>query len=203
MRRQRAAEKPNYELVQMMKLKWNRLREKHLPAAERIAIIDEIMDHVRGKMQEVAAKHDSTRVIQCILQYGNKEHREQVLAEILPKVVEFSKQPYAHFLVLKMATYCTTSKEKEQLFGALQGSMNELAAHVIGCRVIESVLQLFPPRLVKQLKAEFYGREYLMLLEEIPSSLQDVIKARPDRASKVSPPRRMPTVAYSQCSNSV
>lgn len=52
-------------------------------------------------------------------------------------------------------------------------------------QVIESVLQLFPPRLIKQLKAEFYGREYLLLLEEIPSSLQDVIKARPDRATKV------------------
>ena len=133
--RHRAAEKPHYELVQLMKTKWNRLRERHLPAVERVAIIEEILGHVRGKIQDVAAKHDSTRVIQCILQYGNKEQREQVLTEVISKVVEFSKQPYAHFLVLKMVTYCTSSKEKEQIFEALQGSMNELAAHVIGCRV--------------------------------------------------------------------
>ena len=74
--------------VQAMKLKWNKLRERNLPAEERVAIIEEILPQVRGKIQEVAAKHDSTRVIQCILQYGNKQQREIVLAEALPKLVE-------------------------------------------------------------------------------------------------------------------
>ena len=49
-----------------------------------------------------------------------------------------------------------------------------LGAHVIGARTVESILQLYPVKLTRNLKAEFYGKKFVLLAPETPRNLRQV-----------------------------
>jgi hypothetical protein len=81
-----------------------------------------------------------------------------MLSEISAKVLELSKTPYGHFTILKAISYCTAAEDQKIVTKALLGHFVSLGTNVIGARIVESVLHLYPAKLTKDLKAEFYGK---------------------------------------------
>jgi hypothetical protein len=59
---------------------------------------------------------------------------------------------------MKAITYCTSADEQKRIASALSGHFVSLGSHVIGARTVESILQLYPPKLTRALRAEFYGK---------------------------------------------
>ena len=109
-------------------------------------------------MIKVTLRHDVSRIVQAILQFGTPLQRKIVLTELLGKLVEICKAPYGHFTVLKAITYCNSFEEQKSIAVALTGHFVSLGTNVIGARTVESILQLFPVKLTRNLKAEFYGK---------------------------------------------
>ena len=72
--------------------------------------------------------------------------------------LQIAKTPYGHFAVLKAASYCTSASDQTLVHNALRGHFVSLGTNVIGARCCESVMQLFPKKLTRGLKAEFYGK---------------------------------------------
>ena len=50
-------------------------------------------------------RHDSGRVIQCCLKYGNRSQRAVINTELADVSVDLMKQMYSKFLVIKMLKY--------------------------------------------------------------------------------------------------
>ena len=50
------------------------------------------------KLVQITLRHDVSRIVQCIIQYGKPEQRTAILAEFVGKIVEMSKTPYGHFV---------------------------------------------------------------------------------------------------------
>ena len=104
LRRQRAQTKPYFDAVTASKVLWNELREKKCPEARRSALVAELHGALQGKYSEVALKHDASRLVQAVIQYGNEEQRLQLFDEISGSAsfVEICRSPYAHYCVVKL-----------------------------------------------------------------------------------------------------
>ena len=88
LRQERQAKKPNFSLVESMKEFWNAARVKTLSREDRDALIDGMMKSVSGRILQVTLRHDASRAVQCILQFGSEKQRKQILEEMSPKLYE-------------------------------------------------------------------------------------------------------------------
>ena len=53
-------------------------------------------------LYQVTLRHDASRIVESILQFGTEKQREKILTEIANKLFEIAKTPYGHFVVLKV-----------------------------------------------------------------------------------------------------
>ena len=185
LKQQRAAAKPNFALVEELKTSWNVVRNRSTPDDKRKDLIDKMFKQMTGHVLQVTLRHDASRMTQCILQYGTEEQRSIILGELSTKTVEIAKTPYGHFTILKAISYCTGAAEQRKLCSSLKGHFVALGTNVIGARTCESLLVMYPSRLTKDLRAEFYGTKFTILLSEVPRNLGDLLLQSTE--SKVEP----------------
>lgn len=62
-------------------------------------------EQVKGHVKAMTFAHDTARVLQCLLQYGNELHRNTIINELKDDLVELAKSKYGRFLVIKMLKY--------------------------------------------------------------------------------------------------
>jgi pumilio homology domain family member 6 len=80
---ERKAAKPNADSIARSKKIWERLRRKsHVPKEERKELVAELFGIITGRVKDFVFKHDSVRIIQTALKYGNLEQRRQVAREL-------------------------------------------------------------------------------------------------------------------------
>lgn len=174
LKQQRASAKPNFELVNNMKSSWNKVRDRSTSEEERVSLINQMMKQIKGNVLQVTLRHDASRMTQCILQYGTEEQRTQVLGELLDKAAEIAKTPYGHFTILKAISYCTGLAHQKKISGSMKGHFVALGTNVVGARIVESLLVIYPSKVSRSLKAEFYGK-FTILLAEPPRNLQELL----------------------------
>eukprot|EP01041_Mallomonas_annulata_P002566 gene2567-5009_t len=184
-KKERQATKPNFKLVENLKLSWNQARLKVITPKERSLVIQNMVKQITGHVLQVTLRHDASRAVQSILQFGNPEERKKVFEELLTNIIDICKTPYGHFAVLKAISYCTESHEQKKLVTALSNRFVSLAGHSIGARTVESILTLLPPKLTKPLRAEFYGKKFTLLLDEIPKDLSTLLEKMPSKRSSI------------------
>jgi pumilio family protein 6 len=165
------------ELVGNLKNDWNKVRIRSINSADRNKLIDKLLSSIRGHVLQVTLRHDVSRIVQCILQFGNDAQRSIVVSEMAPKLFEICKTPYGHFAVLKAITYCTVAQDQKKITSALAGHFVALGTNVIGARTVESILKIFPSKLTRSLRAEFYGKNFIVLMAEAPKSLRSLIES--------------------------
>jgi pumilio homology domain family member 6 len=108
-KKERAALKPNFQLVEDLKSSWNTVRDRSTSEETRQLLLSKMLKQMTGHTLQVTLRHDASRITQCLLQFGSVEQRTVILKEILPRIIEMSKTPYGHFVVLKALTYCKFS----------------------------------------------------------------------------------------------
>ena len=171
LKHQRAAMKPNFALVEELKTSWNVVRNRATSETKRKDLVDKMYKQMTGHVLQVTLRHDASRMTQCILQYGTEEQRKSVLYELTAKTVEIAKTPYGHFTILKAISYCMGAPEQKKLCSSLKGHFVALGTNVIGARTCESLLVIYPAKLTRSLRAEFYGTKFTILVSEPPRSL--------------------------------
>lgn len=103
-------------------------------------------------------RHDASRVIQTLLQYGENDQRDIILKELLAKAFEICKTPYGHFTILKAINYCTKQEQQRKIASSFKNHFVSLGTNVIGARTVETLLNLYPSALSNPLRNEFYGQ---------------------------------------------
>ena len=142
LKKERQASRPNNDVVESSKSVWNELRKKENSKERVRELADELFGIVEGKMGELAKKHDASRVIQAVVQFGTEEQRAATLKELVDDIPELSKQQYSHFIVLKMLKYCMKDQAcRKMLVKALKNNVVKLATHQVGARVVEVYFQ--------------------------------------------------------------
>lgn len=146
--------------VDILKTQWNQLRNTNnvMTEEDKVEIIDKLLKDMRNRILDVTLRHDASRIVQCILQYGNKKQRGEILVELCKKAADIAKTPYGHFTILKAINYCIDRDEQELLYKAFVGHYLSLSCNAIGARTIESLFVAFPNEFVNHMKAEIYGK---------------------------------------------
>ncbi|EEY65784.1 uncharacterized protein PITG_03308 [Phytophthora infestans T30-4] len=183
-KKQRKMQRPHYEMVTRAKQIWNVIRERDVDKNKRATLVDELYTLVKGKIYDVAAKHDASRVIQSLMQHGKPEHRSQIVLEMNEHLVEVCKMQYGCFLVQKMIRYGSVA-DRTAIVKCLTGHVVQIGTHNIAANVIEYAQEYLKPSQLTALKLEFYGREFAYFQSESKRNLADIIAAHPDKKADV------------------
>lgn len=81
-------------------------------------------------MPEIALKHDSSRIIQCMVKYGNNEQRNEIYKELVPHFVECSQSKHGSFLAVSLVHYANKDRLKD-IIEQIKGHLYSLALHQI------------------------------------------------------------------------
>lgn len=183
-KKQRKMQRPHYEMVTRAKQIWNIIRERDVEKAKREALVKELFDLVKGKIYDVAAKHDASRVIQALLKYGKPEHRTQTVAELREHIIDLSKMQYGCFLVQKMIKYGGAA-DRATIVKQITGQAVQIGTHNIAANVLEYAQEHLKPSQLSGLKLEFYGKEFAYFKAENKKNLADILSANPQKKEEV------------------
>lgn len=84
----RKASKPNFAIVEKLKLSWNKVRLKNISPEERARVVNDMMKQVDQHVLAVTLRHDASRAVQSIIQFGSAAQRAKVLNDIKDKLSE-------------------------------------------------------------------------------------------------------------------
>ncbi|XP_019863796.1 PREDICTED: pumilio homolog 3-like, partial [Amphimedon queenslandica] len=77
-RRQRKLPADSLERINKAKQIWEHVRRHDMKKEERDKSINDMMGLISGNVYELSLKHDTARIIQCILKFGSQEMRNKV-----------------------------------------------------------------------------------------------------------------------------
>ncbi|GFO18915.1 pumilio domain-containing protein kiaa0020 homolog [Plakobranchus ocellatus] len=184
-RQERRMTKNNYDLINTAKRSWEDLRRADLPAAKRQKICDDLMVLTRGKVKELSMVHDSSRVVQCLVQYGSEQQRVSIFEEIKGDICDLCKSKYAKFVVRKLINY--GSKElKGQIFQCFHGQIRKLIRHKEASEIVEYAYNEYataPQRM--SIHEEFYGPTFSLFKDQAYQSLEQIIAEQPEKRDMV------------------
>jgi len=128
----------NFEVQASMKKIWETLRRSDTTDEAKKKLCTSLFDNVKGKIKTMAFAHDTCRVIECLVQYGNERHRTGVFTELKEDLVELSKSKYARFMIKKLLLYCD-KEQIEVIIKAFSGKVVKLMKHSVSVYIFEVV----------------------------------------------------------------
>lgn len=167
LKKERKLSRANGTTIQHIKQLWERVRVKTgLPSEQRKKLIDEIWKLSHDSIKDIVFKHDSSRVIQTLFKYADKERRRAITDALKGSYVELSKSSYGKYLLIKILHYGDKSV-REQVINELHGHYRKLMRHKEGAYVIEDIYREYSTAAQKaQIVREFYGSEFAVFREE-------------------------------------
>ncbi|OXB57827.1 hypothetical protein ASZ78_004121, partial [Callipepla squamata] len=129
-------DKSNYDVIVKSKQIWESLRRKKCDKEKREKLMNELQKLLHGKIKNLAFAHDSTRVIQCFIQYGNDKQRQETFEELKDSLVELSKSKYSRNIVKKFLMY-GTKQQIAEIIKSFKGHVKKMLRHAEASAVVE------------------------------------------------------------------
>ncbi|EJD45619.1 ARM repeat-containing protein [Auricularia subglabra TFB-10046 SS5] len=184
---ERKAAKPHGQLITDAKKVWRLAHQKNISKAERDKHVAELMDLVRGKVQDVVFKHDASRIIQTLVKHGGQKERDEVAAELKGKYKELAQNKYSKFLVSKIIRH--SSSHRSSILAEFHKQVVRLLLHREASSVIADAYELWANAYDRALLVrDFYGKEVLLFEEndkdKVLKGLSDVLSGTDDDKKK-------------------
>jgi len=174
-----AKEEEKGAMITKAKKLWEKLRLTELNPKQRESAMKEMMNLIKGRIQEIIFKHDASRIIQTCLKYGNPSQRKEIISELKGKLVTLSKSHYSHFLASKILKYCD---EKHVLLKEFYGHFKELLKHKEACPVIEYIwTDVANAQEKSNILLEFYGTEFTLFKPQGKTTLKELLEKNPQK----------------------
>uniref|UniRef100_A0A8C9S5T7 Pumilio RNA-binding family member 3 n=1 Tax=Scleropages formosus TaxID=113540 RepID=A0A8C9S5T7_SCLFO len=183
--RQQNERKNNYHIITRAKQVWETVRRKDCDKGKRSKLMSELQELVRGKIKAIAFAHDSTRVLQCFIQFGNDQQRQEVFEELKDHLVELSKSKYARNIVKKFLMY-GNKQQVGEVMRAFKGHVRQLLRHAEASSVVEYAYNdkaVLAQRLM--LSEELYGNTFQVCKSTVCPTLDKVLESNPDRLDSI------------------
>ncbi|KAF8094183.1 hypothetical protein N665_0368s0020 [Sinapis alba] len=160
--------KPHYTLEQELATLWEKMRRRDIGKEDRLKLISEALQKMKGKMHEIAGSHVSSRVLQTCLKYCSQAEKEAVFKELHPHFLSLASNTYAVHVLKKMLD----GASKQQLsacISSLRGHVAPLLRHMVGSVVVEHAYHLGNAAQKQELLGELYSTE-LQLFKDLNST---------------------------------
>lgn len=183
--RQQFERKDMFDIVCQSKHIWGQLRRKKCDEQNKKKLIKELHDLIRGKSKQMAFAHDSVRVLQCFIQFGSHEQRQEVFEELKEDIVPLSKSQYGRHVVKKLLMY----GNKELVASVMQtfkGHVKVMLRHAAASSVIEYAYNdkaILSQRLM--LSEELYGNTFTVCRSSVCNTIEKVLETNPDKVNNI------------------
>ncbi|NXU52076.1 PUM3 protein, partial [Turnix velox] len=178
-------DKSNYDIIIKSKQIWETLRRKKCSKETREKLMNDLQKLLRGKIKSLAFAHDSTRVIQCFIQYGNEKQRQEAFEELKDSLVELSKSKYSRNIVKKFLMYGTKPQVAE-IIKSFKGHVKKMLRHAEASAVVEYAYN--DKAILEQrnmLTEELYGNTFQVYKTPAVPTLDKVLEAQPEKKEAI------------------
>ncbi|MED6240018.1 Pumilio 3 [Ataeniobius toweri] len=164
---------------------WGNLRRKKCDEEQKKKLMKELHGLIRGKMKQMAFAHDSVRVLQCFIQFGNQKQRWEVFEELKDSVLAMSKSPYGKHVVKKLLMY----GNKELVAAVIQmfkGHIRQMLRHAAASTIVEYAYNdkaVLAQRLM--ITDELYGPTYTICKSLEHNTIEKVVKENPEKLENI------------------
>ncbi|EHB17437.1 Pumilio domain-containing protein KIAA0020 [Heterocephalus glaber] len=175
------SDKTNYDIVVRAKQIWEILRRKDCDKEKRVKLMSDLQKLIQGKIKTIAFAHDSTRVIQCYIQYGNEEQRKQAFEELRDDLVELSKAKYSRNIVKKFLMYGSKPQIAE-IIKSFKGHVKKMLRHAEASAIVEYAYN--DKAILEQrnmLTEELYGNTFQLYKSAEHPTLDKVLEVQPEK----------------------
>uniref|UniRef100_A0A8I5N9X7 Pumilio homolog 3 n=1 Tax=Papio anubis TaxID=9555 RepID=A0A8I5N9X7_PAPAN len=175
------SDKTNYDIVVRAKQIWEILRRKDCDKEKRVKLMSDLQKLIQGKIKTIAFAHDSTRVIQCYIQYGNEEQRKQAFEELRDDLVELSKAKYSRNIVKKFLMYGSKPQIAE-IIRSFKGHVRKMLRHAEASAIVEYAYN--DKAILEQrnmLTEELYGNTFQLYKSTDHPTLDKVLEVQPEK----------------------
>ncbi|XP_061733140.1 pumilio homolog 3 [Nerophis ophidion] len=181
MKRQQASRKDKFEIINQAKLLWGDLRVKKCDRDLKNKLMKALHELFRGKYKEMAFAHDTTRMLECFIQFGSHEQRQEVFEATKDDILLLSKSRYGRNVVKKLLMY-----GNKELVGAViqtfKGHVRVMLRHALASSIIEDIYtDKALPAQKQMLKEELYGTTYTVCKSSVCDTVHKVVEANPDK----------------------
>ncbi|CAG8007182.1 unnamed protein product [Penicillium nalgiovense] len=188
LQQERKAAKPNADTVARSKKLWEQLRRKsHVPLEQRKKLVKELFEIITNRVRDFVFKHDSVRVIQTALKYGNLEQRKLIAHELKGTYKELAQSRYAKFLVGKLIVH-GDDETRDLIIPEFYGHVRRLIRHPEGSWILDDIYRTVATKAQKdRLLREWYGPEFVIFQDEndTTSDLPKIIEAHPEKRGPI------------------
>ncbi|XP_072309956.1 pumilio homolog 3 [Eucyclogobius newberryi] len=183
--RQQAERKDMFDIICKSKMIWGQLRRKKCDEEMKKKLMKELQDLIRGKSKQMAFAHDSVRVLQCFIQFGSHDQRQEVFDELKEDMVGLCKSQYGRHVVKKLLMY--GNKEVVALvMQTFKGHVRAMLRHAAASSIIEFAYNdkaVLSQRLM--LTEELYGNTFTVCRSSVCNAIDKVLEANPDKADNI------------------
>ena len=116
---------------------WEKYRQKAVPLAQKREMIDTVLSKWKGNVMTVAARHDASRVVQSVFQYGTLEQQRVIMTELRGHLLDLCKTKHGHNIIEKVLRYGSPSM-KALVHAEVKGNASRLMTHRSGITVLEA-----------------------------------------------------------------
>ncbi|KAJ5482133.1 hypothetical protein N7475_000945 [Penicillium sp. IBT 31633x] len=188
LQQERKAAKPNADTVARSKKLWEQLRRKsHVPLEQRKKLVKELFEIITNRVRDFVFKHDSVRVIQTALKYGNLEQRKLIAHELKGTYKELAQSRYAKFLVGKLIVH-GDDETRDLIIPEFYGHVKRLIRHPEGSWILDDIYRTVATKAQKdRLLREWYGPEFVIFQDEndTTSDLAKIIEVHPEKRGPI------------------
>ncbi|MED6265906.1 hypothetical protein CHARACLAT_030233, partial [Characodon lateralis] len=183
--RQQMERKEMFDIIRQCKGVWGNLRRKKCDEEQKKKLMKELHGLIRGKMKQMAFAHDSVRVLQCFIQFGNQKQRWEVFEELKDGVLAMSKSPYGKHVVKKLLMY----GNKELVAAVIQmfkGHIRQMLRHAAASTIVEYAYNdkaVLAQRLM--ITDELYGPTYAICKSLEHNTIEKVVKENPEKLENI------------------
>ncbi|XP_067425443.1 pumilio homolog 3 isoform X2 [Emydura macquarii macquarii] len=178
-------DKTNYDVIVKSKQIWESVRRKNCDKEKREKLINELHKLLQGKIKSMAFAHDSTRVIQCFIRYGNDKQRQETFEELKDSLLELSKSKYSRNIVKKFLLYGTKPQVAE-IIKSFKGQVRKMLRHSEASAVVEYAYN--DKAILEQrnmLTEELYGNTFQVYKSPVHPTLDKVLGAHPEKQEAI------------------
>ncbi|KFQ28253.1 Pumilio domain-containing protein KIAA0020, partial [Mesitornis unicolor] len=178
-------DKSNYDIIVKSKQIWESVRRKKCDKEKREKLMNELHMLLHGKIKSLAFAHDSTRVIQCFIQYGNEKQRQETFEELKDSLIELSKSKYSRNIVKKFLMYGTKPQVAE-IIKSFKGHVKKMLRHAEASAVVEYAYN--DKAILEQrnmLTEELYGNTFQVYKTPLVPTLDKVLEAQPEKREAI------------------
>ncbi|XP_072446675.1 pumilio homolog 3 [Chiloscyllium punctatum] len=177
--------KTNYDLVVRSKHIWETVRRKECSKEKRAEMMKELQKLVHGNIKNIAFAHDSARVIQCYVQFGDEKQRQEAFEELKEHLVNLSKSKYGRHIVKKFLMY-GTKQQVAEIIKSFKGEVKKMLRHSEASAIVEYAYNdkaILEQR--KMLTEELYGNMFMICKSVFCPTLDKVLEFNPDKRESI------------------